>query len=59
MIELSQEPDIGTNIASPSYIFTTNLCSNDSQTWFKDKEAEAWQLSDVIKAPQSYEAEQE
>lgn len=59
MIELSQEPDMDTNIISSNYIFITNLCGNDSQTWSKDENAEAWQPSDVIKATQSYEAEQE
>lgn len=51
MTELSQEPDMDTDVISSSYIFTTNLCGNNSQTWFKDKDAEAWQPGDVIKAP--------
>ena len=50
MIEFLQEPDMDTNIISSSYIFITNLCGNDSQTWFKDENAEAWQPSDIIKA---------
>ena len=40
-----------TDVISSSYIFTTNLCGNNSQTWFKDEDAEAWQPGDVIKAP--------
>ena len=44
-------------LGKPSYIFTTNLCGNDSQTWFKDEDTEVWKLSDDIKAPQSFEAE--
>ena len=59
MTEHSQEWDMGTNTTSLSYIFTTNLCGNDSQAWFKDEDTEVWKLSDVIKAPQSFEAEQE
>ena len=35
------------------------LCGNDSQAWFKDEDTEVWKLSNVIKAPQSFEAEQE
>ena len=46
-------------LGKPRYIFTTNLCGNDSQAWFKDEDTEVWKLSDVIKAPQSFEAEQE
>ena len=46
-------------LGKPRYIFTTNLCGNDSQAWFKDEDTEVWKLSNVIKAPQSFEAEQE
>ena len=45
-------------LGKPRYIFTTNLCGNDSQAWFKD-DTEVWKLSNVIKAAQSFEAEQE
>ena len=39
-------------LGKPRYIFTTNLCGNDSQTWFKDEDTEVWKLGDVIR-PQS------
>ena len=46
-------------LGKPSYIFTTNLCGNDSKTWFKDENTEVLKLSNDIKAPQSFEAEYE
>lgn len=48
---------MGTNISSPSYIFTENLCDNDYQTQFKDKGAEVSKPSDIRKAPQLYEVD--
>ena len=44
---------MGTNIISLSYIFTPTLWGNDFQTGFKYEDVEAWQPSDIIKAPQS------
>ena len=46
-------------LGKPRYIFTTNLCGSESQAWFKDEDTEVLKLSNVIKAPQSFEAEQE
>ena len=33
------------------------ICDNDYQTQFRDKDAEVWKLSDILKALQLYEAE--
>ena len=47
---------MGTNIPQP-VTSSQKICDNDYQMQFKDKDTEVWKLSDILKAPQLYEAE--